>query len=116
MVSPDRLRRCSGKTDAIVNGPGIPRLADAKADHIANAHVHHHLRRRYHHGANIVKRVNARTGQPVVEPHGVRARREGMREGVRARCLLTNQFLQPVEIANALLARSAESVITGRSG
>ncbi len=111
MIGPDGLRRRGGKTDTIVDGPRVPRLADAKADHVANAHVHHHLRRRYHHGANIVKRMNARAGQPVVEPHGVRAGREGMRKGVCARRLLPDPLFQPVEIANTLFGQIAESVI-----
>ena len=107
MIGPDGLRRGGGKSDAVVNRPRVPRLANAKPDHVANAHVHHHLRRRHHHGAHVVKRVNPRAGQPVVEPHGVRSRREGMREGVGSRRLLRNQLFQPVEVTNALLRQIA---------
>ena len=107
MVGPDRLRRGGGKTDAVVDGTRVPRLADAKADHVANAHVHHHLRRRHHHRAHVVKGVNARAGQPVVEPHGVRPGREGVREGIGANRLLPNPLFQPVKVTNALLCQIA---------
>ena len=112
MIGPDGLRRGSGEADAVVNRPRVPRLADAKAAHVADAHVHHHLRRRHHHGAHVVEGIDAGARQPVVKPHGVRAGREGMREGVTARRAAVDQRLQPAEVASPLSpASSLESVM-----
>ena len=103
MVGPDFLRRRRGKTDAVVDRPRIPRLADAEATHIANAHVHHHLRRRYHNGANIGERIDVSAGQPVIEPHGMCACGKGVREGIGSGRLRDDPFLQRRRIGNALL-------------
>lgn len=103
MIGPDCLRGSGGKSDAVVNGPRIPRLADAETAHIADAHVHHHLRRRHHHGTDIGKRIDVGAGQPVIEPHGVRASRKGMREGVGSRRLTGNQLFQRRRVGDPLL-------------
>ena len=111
MIGPDGLRRGGGKADTVVNRPRVPRLADAEAHHVADAHVHHHLRRRHRHRAHVVKGVNARAGQPVVKPHGMRPGREGVREGVGSRRLLPDQRFQPVGSRTPFSARSLESVM-----
>ncbi len=62
----------------------VPGLAHAKAVHVAHAHIGHHLRRRYGDDLGILERVDAVGRQPVVQPHGVCARGEGLGKGVFA--------------------------------
>ena len=103
MIGPDLLRSGGGKTDVVADGALIPRLAHAEAAHVAHLHVHHHLRRRHHYGAHIFKWIDARVRQPVIEPHGVGAGREGVREGERAFRLAADQLLQAGSISDLLL-------------
>ncbi|MNE64096.1 hypothetical protein D3C80_1594850 [compost metagenome] len=84
MIRPDFLRGHGGETDIILNGALVPRFADAIAAHVADFHVHHHLRRRHDHIADIVKRMDPGVRQPVIEPHGVGAGGESLGKGVRA--------------------------------
>ncbi len=95
---------------------GIPRLADAKSRPYCQCACSSPSAAAVPPSANIVKRVNARTGQPVVEatwracPSGRYARR----------CTCPVPADQSVSsarrIKNALLCRIGKSVITGRSG
>jgi hypothetical protein len=55
VIRPHGLAGRGGKSDAIINGAGVPRLTDAKTDHIADPHVHHHLRRRHDYRTDIGK-------------------------------------------------------------
>ena len=107
MLRPDILRSGGGEADTIVYRARVPRFANAKAAHIADAHVHYHLRRRHNDGANIVKGINSTARQPVVEPHRVGAGWEGVGEGVAARRLLADQFFQPAQVGDALLLQLA---------
>ena len=107
MLGPDILGSGRGEADTVVNGAGVPWLADAKAAHIADAHVHHHLRRRHHDGAHIVEGIDAGARQPVVKPHGMGAGRKGMREGVTARRAAVDQPLQPAEVGHPFLLQLA---------
>jgi hypothetical protein len=84
VVFPDVLRGDSGDADAVDDRAMAPGLADAVAVHIAHPHVGHHLRWRHGDDLGFFQRVDAGRGQPVVEPHGVGASREGLREGVLA--------------------------------
>ncbi|MOA47601.1 hypothetical protein D3C78_1702520 [compost metagenome] len=84
MVGPNLLAGHGGKTNVFRNCTLVPRLTHAKAAHVADFHVHHHLRRRHHHIAHVVKRVNSGVSQPVIQPHGVGAGREGLGEGIGA--------------------------------
>lgn len=102
MIRPDLLAGCRRKADAIVDRPRVPRFADAEADHIADAHVHHHLRRRHDHRAHIGEGVDTGVRQPVIEPHRMGAGRKGVGEGVAARRFLVDQPLEPMTIAYAL--------------
>ena len=107
MLRPDILGSGRGEADTVVNGAGVPRLADAKAAHIADAHVHHHLRRRHHDGAHIVKGIDAGARQPVVKPHGMGAGGKGMGEGVAARRAAVDQPLQSAEVGHPFLLQFA---------
>ncbi|VDZ61809.1 Uncharacterised protein [Serratia odorifera] len=53
------------------------------------------------HVAHIVERVNAGVGQPVIQPHGVSAGREGLREGIGALGAGIEVFFQRGRIGNA---------------
>ena len=102
MIRPDVLAGGGGKTDAVVDGAGIPGLTHAESHHVANTHVHHHLRRRYHYRSHIGKRVNAAARQPVIKPHGVSAGREGVGEGIGARLTVSDKRFQATKIGDAL--------------
>lgn len=102
MIWPDLLAGCRRKTNAIVDRTRVPRFANAEANHIADAHVHYHLRRRHDHHAHIGERIDTGIGQPVIEPHRMGAGRKGVGEGVAARRFLADQPLEPMTIANAL--------------
>ena len=84
MVFPDRLRRFGGKADTVDNRAIVPRLADAKSVHVADPHVGDHLGRRHRDHLCVGERVDAVGGKPVVQPHRMRAGREGLRKRVFA--------------------------------
>ena len=82
VIDPDVLRGHGGEADAVHDRAVVPRLADAEAVHVADAHVGHHLRRRHGDRLDVLHRIDAVRRQPVVQPHGVGAGREGLGEGV----------------------------------
>jgi hypothetical protein len=89
VVLPDRLGVDAGESDAVGDGLAVPRFADAEAVHLADLHVGDHLRRRDGDQGDIgtaargVAGVDAAGGEPVAQPHGVGAGREGHRESHR---------------------------------
>ena len=93
MVLPDALRGFRGEADLVVDRAVVPRLADAEAVHVADAHVGHHLRRRHDDRLHVLERIDAVGGEPVVDPHRVRAGGERLRERVLA-LLLVDERLQ----------------------
>ena len=88
MVLPDRLAGHCGESDLVHDGAVAPGLTHTKAVHVAHAHVGYHLRRRHDDVLDVLERVDAVGRKPVVQPHGMRAGREGLRERVVALFLL----------------------------
>nr|GEU28124.1 hypothetical protein [Tanacetum cinerariifolium] len=84
VILPDVLGGGGRDANAVHDGAVAPRLAHAEAIHIADAHIGHHLRRRHGNDLGLLHRVDAVGGQPVVQPHGVGAGREGLRKRVFA--------------------------------
>ncbi len=85
MIRPDSLRGRCGKAYLVGNGSRIPGLTHTKTVHIAYAHIGHHLRRRNRDHTHILEWVDAVIGQPVIQPHGMRAGRKGLCKGVLTR-------------------------------
>ena len=111
VVLPDVLRRDRGEADAVGDRAVAPRLADAVAVHVADAHVGDHLRRRHGDDLGVLERIDAVGRQPVVDPHRVRAGRERLRERVFA-LLLRHQLGERRRRRRAPLSASFfESVI-----
>ena len=87
VVLPDVLGVDGGEADVVLDGLGIPWLADAEAVHFSGLHVSDHLRRRDGDEGNVsattggVAGIDAAGGEPVADPHGVGAGREGHGEG-----------------------------------
>ena len=102
MIFPDILRRSHRKANLVVNRARIPRFADAKTVHIADAHIRYHLRRRHGDGFDVGNRIDAVRAEPVVQPHGVRAGWKGLRKGVVA-LFCIDQFLQRFASGHALV-------------
>ena len=102
MILPDGLRRLRGEADLVVDGAVVPRLAHAEAIHVAHAHVGHHLRRRHHDGLHVVEGMDAVGGEPVVDPHRVRAGGERLRERVLA-LLAVDERLELGAVGGALV-------------
>ena len=102
MIAPDVLRGDGRDAHAIHDRAVAPGLAHAVTVHAADAHVGHHLRRRHGDDLGVLERVDAGARQPVVQPHRVRARGEGLRKGVVA--LFTgHQLGQTARIHRALV-------------
>jgi hypothetical protein len=104
VVFPDVLGGGGGDTDAVDDGAVIPGLAHAVAVHVAHAHVGHHLGRRHGDDLGALHRVDAVGRHPVVQPHGVRAGREGLRKGVLA-LVAGHQFGQAGAVNRALVGQ-----------
>src|SRR3546814_5996842 len=83
VVHPDVLRGGGAETQSVDDGARIPWLSHTVAVNIAYAHIGHHLRWRDRDVAGLAG-VYAMAGQPVVKPHGMCARGEGVCEGVLA--------------------------------
>jgi hypothetical protein len=81
VIGPDRLAGRQGEALAFGHGVGRPRLADAEAVDAPGLQVRDHLRRRHHHAVDVLQRMDALAGQPVIQPHGVGAGGEGLGEG-----------------------------------
>ena len=83
MILPQRLRRGRRETDPLRDRFGIPGFADAIAVHLVHLHIRHHLGRRNGNEVDVaaaargIARMNAARREPVANPHGVRAGREG---------------------------------------
>src|SRR5512139_1650752 len=84
VVLPDVLCGGRGEADLVGDGAIAPGFAHAEAVHVTDAHVGHHLRRRHGDVLDVLERVNAVTGQPVIQPHGMGASGEGLGKGVVA--------------------------------
>ncbi len=81
VVGPDRLAGCHGETQLLLHRAGTPGFADTKPVDAPGLQVLRHLCGRHHHAGDVIERVNALAGEPVVEPHGVVAGGEGLGEG-----------------------------------
>ena len=102
VIGPNLLAGDDGIADVVADGALIPRLADAEAAHIADLHVHHHLRRRHHQQTQLAKRIDADAGEPVIEPHCVGAGRKGVGEAIAARLAGGDALLQRCTVGDAL--------------
>ena len=102
MIGPNLLTGGDGKTNIVADGALVPRLAHTEAAHIANLHIHHHLRRRHDDGAHVIKRIDTGIRQPVVQPHRVGAGRKGMGKGETAFGLAVDGLFQAGGIGNLL--------------
>ena len=80
VVFPQLLRGDGGEPGAVFDGPVVPRLADAEAVHLVDLHVRDHLRRRDRDEVDVPVRMDPAGGEPVANPHRVRAGRERHRE------------------------------------
>ena len=99
---PNLLTGSDGKTNIITDSALIPRLAHTEAAHIANLHIHHHLRRRHDDSAHVIKWIDTGIRQPVVEPHRVGTGRKGMRKGETAFGLAVDGLFQAGGIGDLL--------------
>ncbi|MNR11447.1 hypothetical protein D3C85_1277460 [compost metagenome] len=100
MVRPDRLAGGQGKTEILLHRTGGPGFADAKAVDASRLQVRDHLRRRHHDAVDVVQRMDALAGQPVIQPHGVGAGGEGLGEG-EACAMLVHQARQCFRVGHA---------------
>ncbi len=100
VVGPDRLAGGQGKALAFGDRVGGPRLADAEAVDAPGLDVCGHLRRRYDYAVDVTQRVDALAGQPVIQPHGVGARGEGLGKG-QPRAMLVHQPRQCFRVGHA---------------
>ncbi|MNG28822.1 hypothetical protein D3C84_1141390 [compost metagenome] len=81
MIGPDGLGRRQGKTEILLHRTGGPGFADAETVDTARLQVRDHLRRRHHDAVDVVQRMDALAGQPVIQPHGVGAGGKRLGEG-----------------------------------
>ncbi len=89
MIFPNFLAVDGGEADFVNDCFGIPWFTHAEAVHFSGLHVCHHLRRRdgderdIRASAGGIAGIDATGGEPVAQPHGVGAGREGHGEGHR---------------------------------
>ncbi|MNE05646.1 hypothetical protein D3C80_982160 [compost metagenome] len=81
MIRPDRL--AGGECEAMALRDGIrgPGFADTKTVDAPGLQVSEHLCGRHHHAVDVMQGVDALAGEPVIQPHGVSARRKGLGKG-----------------------------------
>ncbi len=81
VIRPDRLTGRHGEAQLLLHCAGAPGFADAETVDATGLQVLRHLRGWHHDTGHIIERMNALAGQPVVEPHGMVAGGECLREG-----------------------------------